>query len=66
MTAKNSSIRAHALGSSALRCFSGENVYVQVSLDGTVRSSGLGVPPWERFLGDLAPLDDLRTRLTKQ
>lgn len=44
----------------------GENVYVQVSLDGTVRSSGLGVPPWERFVGDLAPLDDVRTKLTRQ
>lgn len=42
----------------------GDNVYVQIQLDGTVRSSGLGQPPWERFLGDLAPLDDIRTRFT--
>ena len=47
-------------------CCTGENVYVQVSLDGTVRSSGVGVPPWDRWLGDLAPLDDIRSRLTKQ
>lgn len=32
-----------------------ENVFVQVSLDGTVRSSGLGVPPWQKFVGELAP-----------
>ncbi|KAL0026762.1 hypothetical protein WJX79_010993 [Trebouxia sp. C0005] len=42
----------------------GDNVFVQIQLDGTVRSSGLGSPPWEKFLSDLAPLDDLRTRFT--
>ena len=42
----------------------GDQVFVQIQLDGTVRSSGLGSPPWEKFLSDLAPLDDLRTRFT--
>lgn len=42
----------------------GEHVFVQIQLDGTVRSSGLGSPPWEKFLDDLAPLDDIRTRFT--
>lgn len=51
---------------SAANVEDGENVFVQVSLDGTVRSSGLGVPPWQKFVGDLAPLDDVRTKLTRQ
>lgn len=42
----------------------GDHVFVQIQLDGTVRSSGLGSPPWEKFLDDLAPLDDIRTRFT--
>ena len=42
----------------------GDNVFVQIQLDGTVRSSGLGLPPWDRFMGDLAPLDDIRTKFT--
>lgn len=42
----------------------GDHVFVQIQLDGTVRSSGLGSPPWEKFVSDLAPLDDLRTRFT--
>ena len=42
----------------------GDNVFVQIQLDGTVRSSGLGQPPWDRFMGDLAPLDDIRTKFT--
>lgn len=42
----------------------GDNVFVQIQLDGTVRSSGVGSPPWERFMGDLAPLDDIRTKFT--
>lgn len=49
-----------------LAAVAGENVYVQVSLDGTVRTSGLGIPQWERWMGDLAPLDDVRTKWTKQ
>jgi hypothetical protein len=35
-----------------------------VQLDGTVRSSGSGTPPWERFIGDLPPLDSVRTQMT--
>lgn len=40
------------------------NYYVQVQLDGTVRASGVGNPPWEKFIVDLPPLDDVRTKLT--
>jgi hypothetical protein len=36
----------------------------QVQLDGTVRSSGTGTPPWGRFLGDLPTLDSVRTQMT--
>lgn len=36
----------------------------QVQLDGAVRTSGTGVPPWERWLGELPELDSLQTRLT--
>ncbi len=38
--------------------------YVQVQLDGRVRSSGLGMPPWAKFVGDLPPLDSARTMFT--
>lgn len=44
----------------------GDNCYFQIALDGTVRASGLGIPPWDRFVGDLAPLDDIRTKMTRQ
>jgi len=37
---------------------------LQVQLDGTVRSSGAGTPPWERFVSDLPPLDSMRTQIT--
>ncbi len=40
------------------------NCYIQVQLDGTVRSSGAGLPPWRQFVEDLPLLSDLRTRLT--
>ncbi len=36
----------------------------QVQLDGSVRASGAGVPPWERWKVDLPELDSLQTRLT--
>lgn len=36
----------------------------QVQLDGTVRSSGVGVPNWRKLVDDLAPLDSIRTTLT--
>lgn len=39
------------------------NCYIQVQLDGTVRSSGAGLPPWRQFVEDLPLLSDLRTRL---
>jgi hypothetical protein len=40
------------------------NVWVQVQLDGTVRSSGTGSPDWSRFVETLPPLDDVRTAIT--
>ncbi|KAK9816632.1 hypothetical protein WJX72_003075 [[Myrmecia] bisecta] len=40
------------------------NAYIQVQLDGTVRSSGLGIPPWQKFIDDLAELDSVRTKMT--
>ncbi|WIA22086.1 hypothetical protein OEZ85_004429 [Tetradesmus obliquus] len=40
------------------------NVWMQVQLDGTVRSSGTGTPPWDRFVGDLPTLDSVRTQMT--
>lgn len=40
------------------------NVFVQVQLDGSVRSSGLGAPNWEKLIEELPPLTDLRTTLT--
>lgn len=40
------------------------NVWVQVQLDGTVRSSGAGTPPWDRFVMDLPTLDSVRTQMT--
>jgi hypothetical protein len=35
----------------------------QIQLDGTVRSSGAGSPPWRKFVEDLPLLTDVRTRL---
>lgn len=40
------------------------NVWMQVQLDGTVRSSGAGTPPWDRFVQDLPALDSVRTQMT--
>lgn len=40
------------------------NVWVQIQLDGTVRSSDLGSPPWARMVADLPPLDSFKTRVT--
>lgn len=40
------------------------NCYIQVQLDGTVRRSGTGMPPWQKFLDDLPALSDVRTRIT--
>lgn len=38
--------------------------YLQVQLDGTVRTSGLGLPPWKKIVADLPELGSLRTTLT--
>ena len=37
---------------------------VQVQLDGSIRRSGVGVPPWDRWLDDIPTLDSVQTRLT--
>lgn len=37
---------------------------LQVQLDGSVRSSGAGLPPWSRLVDDLPELSDVRTKLT--
>jgi tetratricopeptide (TPR) repeat protein len=42
----------------------GDNFYVQVQMDGSVRASGAGIPPWKKFLDDIPPLDDVRTKFT--
>lgn len=41
-----------------------DSVYVQVQLDGSVRASGVGIPPWRQFLDDLPEMDSVRTKLT--
>lgn len=40
----------------------GENVYVQVQLDGSVRASGSGIPPWKKFVDDLPMVQDVRSK----
>ena len=42
----------------------GDHFYVQVQLDGSVRASGGGNPPWRQFIDDIPPLDDVRTALS--
>jgi len=37
---------------------------LQVQLDGSVQRSGVGVPPWDRWLDDIPALDSVRTRFT--
>ena len=37
---------------------------MQVQLNGSVRGSGEGVPPWAKFLDDIPELDSIRTRFT--
>ncbi|KXZ41224.1 hypothetical protein GPECTOR_636g744 [Gonium pectorale] len=39
------------------------NCWIQVQLDGTVRSSAPGTPPWRQMVEDLPLLNDIRTRL---
>jgi hypothetical protein len=36
----------------------------QIQLDGTVRASGVGIPPWNLFLKDLPELSSVRTKFT--
>ena len=36
----------------------------QVQLDGTVRASGVGIPPWKQFVADLPELGSMRTKLS--
>lgn len=40
------------------------NPPLQIQLDGSVRASGSGIPPWQRFVDDLPELDSVRTKLT--
>jgi hypothetical protein len=40
------------------------NVWVQIQLDGTVRASDVGTPPWARIVADLPPLDSFKTKVT--
>jgi len=40
----------------------GEDVFVQVQLNGSVRSSGKGMPDWEKLRKDLPPVDDARSK----
>lgn len=42
----------------------GSNYYVQIQLDGTVRASGVGMPPWVQFMDDIPELDSVRTKLS--
>jgi len=37
------------------------NVYVQIALDGTVRTSGVGLPPWDKLVAELPMLDSFQT-----
>ncbi|CAL5219467.1 g1302 [Coccomyxa viridis] len=42
----------------------GDDIYIQVQLDGSIRRSGVGVPPWDRWLDDIPTLDSVQTRFT--
>eukprot|EP00798_Chlamydomonas_sp_ICE-L_P027722 gene27722-7368_t len=41
-----------------------KDCFIQVQLDGTVRSSGVSTPPWAQLMDDLPTLDSIRTTLT--
>ncbi|KAI7840112.1 hypothetical protein COHA_006153 [Chlorella ohadii] len=43
---------------------SADAVYVQVQLDGTVRTSGVGGPSWQQLVDDLPELSSVRTKFT--
>ena len=38
--------------------------HAQVQLNGSVRGSGEGQPPWAKFLDDIPEMDSIRTRFT--
>lgn len=40
------------------------SLYAQIQLDGSVRTSGGGIPPFRQWLDDIPELDDVRTKLT--
>lgn len=42
----------------------GNLLYIQIQLDGSVRASGVGMPPWSKFIDDIPELDDIRTKFT--
>lgn len=42
----------------------GEEIYVAVALDGTVRRSGKGAPKWEIISDEYQPVDAVATKLT--
>ncbi|PSC70246.1 LOW PSII ACCUMULATION chloroplastic [Micractinium conductrix] len=48
----------------AAKGITADAVYVQVQLDGTVRASGAGMPPWRQLVDDLPELDSVRTKFT--
>ena len=41
----------------------GTDVYVALSAEGTVRGSGVGAPPWSKWVIDLPQMDDPRTKV---
>jgi hypothetical protein len=45
-----------------LLVFFSNRVGLQVQLDGSVKYSGAGYPPFAKLVSDLPPLDDIRTR----
>ena len=38
---------------------SGKGLYVSLRLDGRVRGSGTGIPPYERLIAELAPMEGM-------
>lgn len=39
-------------------------LWLQIQLDGSVRASGVGSPPWKLFVRDLPELSSMRTKFT--
>lgn len=39
-------------------------IYAQVQMDGVIRSSGIGAPPFDKLIADTPELDSLQTRLS--